>query len=103
MCSMNPSKFHAEAEVSLLLRSRKELRAIAAALTPEASHPAGEKANAKIMLRGQRLRIIFKARDSPSLRAIMASYLRMLKATTTVCGSLLEAERHQRHEKARVE
>jgi len=101
MCPMNPSKFDAEAEVSLLLRSRKQLRAIAAALTPEASNPAGEKANAKITLRGQQLRIIFRARDSPSLRAIMTSYLRMLKGTTTVCGSLLEAE-HQRNRKAGV-
>ena len=90
---MNSPRFKAEAEVSILLRSRKQIDAIAAALTPEASHPAGQKANAKIIRQGQRLKIIFEARDSPSLRAIMNSYLRMLKATTTVCGSLLDLER----------
>ena len=93
MYEMNRGGFNAEAEVSLQLRSRKQLNAIAAALAPEASHSAGEKAHARITLRGQRLKIVFKARDSPSLRAIMNSYLRMLKATTTVCGSLLDLEK----------
>lgn len=93
MYEMTSGRFDAEAEVSILLRSRKQLNAIVAALTPEASHPAGEKANARIVLRGQHLKIIFRARDSPSLRAIMNSYLRMLKATTTVCLSLLNLER----------
>jgi tRNA threonylcarbamoyladenosine modification (KEOPS) complex Pcc1 subunit len=90
---MSNAKFDAEAELSILLPSRKEVRSIAAALRPEASHPAGEKANAKIILRGRKLKIMFRARDSPSLRAIMSSYLRMLKATITVCGSLLEMDR----------
>ena len=93
MDEMSSAKFEAEAELSILLPSRKEVHAIAAALKPEASHPAGEKANAKIILRGRKLKIIFRARDSPSLRAIMSSYLRMLKATITVCGSLLEMDR----------
>jgi tRNA threonylcarbamoyladenosine modification (KEOPS) complex Pcc1 subunit len=44
-------------------------------------------------LRGQQLNIVFRARDSPSLRAIMNSYLRMLKATTTVCVSIFDIER----------
>jgi len=78
--------------VSILLRSRKQLIAIAAALAPEALHPASEKANAKIALRGRRLRIVLRARDSASLRAIMNSYLRMLKATTSVCGLLMDVE-----------
>jgi len=93
--AMNSPKCNAEAEVHILLRSRMQIDAIAAALGPEASHPTGEKANAKVMRRGQRLKIVFKARDSASLRAIVNSYLRMLKATTTVCGSLLEMESGQ--------
>ena len=96
---MRRGRFNAEAEVSILLRSRKQLNAISAALTPEAAHPAGEKANARITRRGNQLKLEFKARDSPSLRAIMNSYLRMLKATTTVCVSLLDLE----HEHARQE
>jgi len=93
MYEMNRVSFNAEAEVSILLRSRKQLSAIAAALAPETSHPAGKKANAKIILRGQQLNIVFRACDSPSLRAIMNSYLRMLKATTTVCVSIFDIER----------
>ena len=79
--------------MNILLRSRKQLNAIAAALAPETLHPAGVKANARIIRRGQGLKIVFRARDSPSLRAIVSSYLRMLKATTTVCVSLLDLER----------
>lgn len=95
MREMNRARFNAEAEVSFLLRSRKQVNAIAVALAPEANHPAGEKANARIMLRGNKLKIVFRARDSASLRAIMSSYLRMLRATTTVCGSLVELERRR--------
>jgi len=97
MYEMNRASFNAEAEVSILLRSRKQLNAIAAALAPEASHPAGKKSTASIMLRGKQLKIVFRSRDSPSLRAIMNSYLRMLRATTTVCESTVNIER--RHAK----
>ena len=90
---MKSVRFNAAAEVSIVLRSRKQVDAIAAALAPEASHPAGEKASARVILRGHRLKIVFRARDSPALRAVMNSYIRMLKATTTVCGSLLALER----------
>ena len=88
-------KFNAEAEVEILLRSRRQLDAIAAALVPEASHPAGEKAEARITMRGRVLKIKFRARDSASLRAVMSSYLRMLRATTNVCQSMLDQERER--------
>jgi len=101
MYAMKNAKFNAEAELSIVLPSRKEVRAIATALKPEASHPAGEKANAMVVLRGQHLKITFRARDSASLRAIMTSYLRMLKATITVCGSLLEDNRRHRRRQER--
>ena len=84
--------FGAEAEIDVMLRSRRQLHAIAAALGPETMHPAGEKAKASIAVRGGVLKIRFRARDSSSLRAVMSSYLRMLKATANVCGSLLTIE-----------
>ena len=92
---MKRARFNAEAELNVLLRSRKEVNAIAAALGPESIHSAKGRGNARVTLRGHRLKIVLAARDSPSLRAIMSSYLRMLKATTTVCASLLELERTQ--------
>jgi tRNA threonylcarbamoyladenosine modification (KEOPS) complex Pcc1 subunit len=95
MYQMKRTRFNAEAELTILLRSRKQVKAIAAALAPEASHPASGKANARVILRGQELTIMFRARDSPSLRAIMNSYLRMVRATTTVCRSLLDLERRR--------
>jgi len=85
----------AEAEVDVTLRSRRELNAIAAALKPETMHPAGERAQASIKVRGHVLIVKFNAQDSSALRAIMSSYLRMLKATTNVCMSLLNQE-HRR-------
>jgi tRNA threonylcarbamoyladenosine modification (KEOPS) complex Pcc1 subunit len=69
------------------------MQAIAQALVPETSHPAGEKAQARIVTRGKMLKLQFKAQDSSSLRAIMSSYLRMLRATVTVSKSILELER----------
>lgn len=90
---MRGDRFDAEAEVDVILRSRRELHAIAAALAPETLHPAGEKAQATITIRGHVLMIRFRARDSSSLRAIMSSYLRMVKAAANVCGSLLSLER----------
>jgi tRNA threonylcarbamoyladenosine modification (KEOPS) complex Pcc1 subunit len=90
---MGRDRFDAEAEVDVILRSRRELHAIAAALEPETLHPAGEKAHATITVRGHVLTIKFRARDSSSLRAIMSSYLRMVKAAANVCGSLLSIER----------
>jgi tRNA threonylcarbamoyladenosine modification (KEOPS) complex Pcc1 subunit len=89
---MRRDRFHAEAEVDVILRSGRELHAIAAALEPETLHPAGEKAQATITIRGHVLKIKFRARDSSSLRAIMSSYLRMIKAAANVCGSLLSLE-----------
>jgi tRNA threonylcarbamoyladenosine modification (KEOPS) complex Pcc1 subunit len=90
---MRGHRFGAEAEVDVRLRSRRQLHAIAAALGPETMHPAGEKAEASITVRGGVLTIKFRARDSSSLRAVMSSYLRMVKATANVCGSLLSLGR----------
>jgi tRNA threonylcarbamoyladenosine modification (KEOPS) complex Pcc1 subunit len=90
---MKEDRFDAEAEVDVILRSRRQLLAIAAALEPETLHRAGEKAQATIMIRGRVLKIKLRARDSSSLRAIMSSYLRMVKAAANVCGSLLSLER----------
>jgi len=93
---MRRERFDAEAEVHVLLRSRRQLAAIAAALAPEALHPAGEKAHARLKLERQKLKIKFEARDSSSLRAIMNSYLRMLKASNDVCSRMLQLEGKRR-------
>jgi tRNA threonylcarbamoyladenosine modification (KEOPS) complex Pcc1 subunit len=69
------------------------MEAIAQALSPELSHPAGEKSAARLAKQGKALKLSFVARDSSSLRAIMSSYLRMLAATLNVSMYLLELER----------
>jgi len=89
---MRPRRVTATAEVEYLHRSHRQLVAIAAALTPETQHPAGKKAQAKVKVRGGKLIIEFSAHDSSSLRAIMSSYLRMLKATNDVCSALKALE-----------
>jgi tRNA threonylcarbamoyladenosine modification (KEOPS) complex Pcc1 subunit len=72
------------------------MEAIASALYPELLHPAGQKADARLIRRDKILRIEFEAKDSTSLRAIMSSYLRMLAATINVSTSLLELEKKTR-------
>ena len=89
---MQQSKLGAEAEVRVLLRSRREITAVAAALTPEATHPTGKRADVEVQIRGNMLKVRIRARDSSTLRAVMTSYLRMLKAISNVFASLAESE-----------
>ena len=90
---MKRTKSKAEANVSVTFRSKQQMEAIAQALYPELSHPAGDKAEARLVKQGRVMRLKFVARDTSSLRAIMSSYLRMLAATLNVSASLLELER----------
>ena len=78
----------ASARILMEFRSKRQTRAIADALRPEAAHPAGEKAHATIETRGNQLTVRLEARDSTTLRAIMNSYLRMLAATINVLREL---------------
>ena len=78
----------ASARIQIEFRSKRQTRAIADALRPEATHPAGKKAHATIVTRGNQLTVRLEARDSTTLRAIMNSYLRMLAATVNVLGEL---------------
>lgn len=89
---MRRSRQSAEAEVDAVFRSRRQLNAVADALMPEALHHAGPKARVRIAKQGRGLKLRFSAQDSSSLRAVMSSYLRMLKASVNVCGSVLELE-----------
>ena len=69
------------------------MKAVAEALGPEASRPAGEKGRVKILMRGKVLQLQFQAKDSSSLRAITSSYIRMLGAMVNVSNSLRDLER----------
>jgi tRNA threonylcarbamoyladenosine modification (KEOPS) complex Pcc1 subunit len=89
---MRRTKGSAEAEISVMFRSRQEMEAIAEALRPEILHPAGEKAQARITKRGKKLKLQFEARDSSALRAIMTSYLRLLGAAVNVSRSLRQLD-----------
>lgn len=81
------------ATVSVIFRNVRQTRAIADALGPELFHPAGEKARARIDVRGRKLSLRFEAKDSTALRAIVSSYLRMLAASMNVSESLIQLER----------
>ncbi len=89
----------AGATVSVLFRTRKQLKAVADALAPELKHPASAKARARIVLRGRTLSVQFQTQDSTALRAIMNSYLRMLVATMKVSTTLMQIERLARIKK----
>lgn len=83
----------AHANVRIAFQSRRQMLAVARALNPEAMHPAGRKAQARIVSRGKTLRLSFEAKDTSTLRAIVSSYLRLLAASLNVCKSLLQLER----------
>jgi len=83
----------ANAALRIDFRSKRQMHAIAEALRPEATHPAGRKARALITERGKQLVLRFEAQDSAILRAIMSSYLRMITACLNASNALLELER----------
>ena len=89
----------ARAMLRVSFQSKKQLDAIALAMEPELQHPAGERAQAQLRIRGKRLTIMFEAEDSTALRAIMSSYVRMLKATINVSRSLIQLEHDERSRK----
>jgi tRNA threonylcarbamoyladenosine modification (KEOPS) complex Pcc1 subunit len=66
------------------------MRAIADALKPEA---AGGKARTLMTEKVRELVLKFEARDSTVLRAIMSSYLRMIRAALNASNALLDQER----------
>jgi tRNA threonylcarbamoyladenosine modification (KEOPS) complex Pcc1 subunit len=82
----------ANARITVRFRTKRQTLAVADALRPEASHPAGKKGHATIVARGNQLSVRLEAKDSAALRAIMTSYLRMLAAIVNV---LTELERLQ--------
>jgi tRNA threonylcarbamoyladenosine modification (KEOPS) complex Pcc1 subunit len=68
------------------------MNAVAEALSPELSRPGGDRARARIFVRGRQLRLQFEAKDSTAIRAIMSSWLRMLAASLNVSTSLIQLE-----------
>ena len=66
------------------------MRAIADALKPEA---VGRKTRTVMIEKPKELVVIFEAKNSTILRAIMSSYLRMIRASLNASNALLEQER----------
>jgi tRNA threonylcarbamoyladenosine modification (KEOPS) complex Pcc1 subunit len=78
------------ARLLLNLRSRRMADSIAKSLEPELIHPAGAKAKARARMKINRnsLELVFQARDTTALRAIMNSYLRMIGACIRVTETI---------------
>ena len=83
----------ARATVRVIFGTKQQADAIAKALSPELFNPAGERATARLVVRGLTMSIHFEARDSIALRAIMSSGLRILAASLNVSDSLIQLER----------
>lgn len=83
----------ARAIVRVTCLTKKHANALAKALSPEVLHSAGERAMARLVVRGLVMSLHFEARDSIALRAIMSSYLRILAASLNVSESIIEVER----------
>ena len=89
---MKPELPKAIAVVRVAFGTSHQTKAVAVALAPELQHPGGEKAKAKILVRGKKMRLQFYAKDLTTLRAIVSSYLRMVAAALNVSNSLLQLE-----------
>ena len=94
----------AHALIRIGVRTKRHATAIADALRPEAAHPTGNKASARIVTKGRQLTIGLEAKDSATLRAIMNSHLRMLAASLNALLQLEQLQvpkKHYKHSDAR--
>jgi tRNA threonylcarbamoyladenosine modification (KEOPS) complex Pcc1 subunit len=91
----------ANASIRIVFRSERQMRAIADGLRPEASHPTGGKASTRMTTRGNQLVLRFEGKDSTTLRAVVSSYLRMLRASLNAFNALLRLERAPQTQKRR--
>ena len=89
----------AHALIRVGVRSKRQATAIADALRPEAAHPTGNKASARIVTKGRALVIGLEAKDATTLRAIMNSYLRMLAASINALFQLEQLQVPKKHYK----
>jgi len=78
----------ATAKLSIKLNSRRLAASIAKSLSPETSHPAGSKSRVRVRVEQKKLELTFLARDAIALRAIMNSYLRMIRACLKVTEAI---------------
>jgi len=80
----------ARAALHIRFQSRRQMRAIADALKPEA---VGRKTRTVMIEKPKELVVRFEAKNLTILRAIMSSYLRMIRASLNASNALLEQER----------
>ena len=85
--------FVARARLLLNLKSHRMADSIAKSLEPELSHPAASKARAHMKIKRNNLELKFQARDTTALRAIMNSYLRMIKACISVTENIFQLDK----------
>jgi len=78
----------ATAKLSIMLNSRRVAASIARSLSPETNHSAGSKSRVRISVGQKKLELTFIARDATALRAIMNSYLRMIRACLRVTEAI---------------
>ena len=83
----------ASASLRIAFRSERQMQAVAAGLRPEAAHASGTKARAIVVARGKQLNLRFEGKDTTTLRAIMSSYLRLIRASMNTCTAVLQLER----------
>ncbi len=69
--------FRSEAEVEFSFPSEELARKAVEALKPEEDQPGG-RSMVKLSVRGRRLLLRIRARDTPSLRAALNSFLRLV-------------------------
>ncbi len=78
----------AEAVITLRFSSPRLLNVTLKALKPETRRALSPRSQVQIYGKGKNLTLIFKARDTSSLRAAVNSYLRWMLLTTTVVESV---------------
>jgi tRNA threonylcarbamoyladenosine modification (KEOPS) complex Pcc1 subunit len=83
----------ASAILRIGFRSQRQMLAVADALKPETMHLAGSRAWTTVVARGRELVLRFEGRDSASLRAVVTSYLRLIRASVNSSNALLELDR----------
>jgi len=83
------------ATLNLNFPSKKRLQIILEALRPETKISSARRSTVQVEGEGNRLTLIFEARDTSALRAALNSYLRWVVAINDACSAIDAVEKRK--------
>jgi len=84
-----------QATVNLNFPSKKRLQIVLEALMPETKISPASRSKVQVEGKGNRLALVFEARDTSALRAALNSYLRWIVTINDACSAVEAVEKQK--------